>query len=56
MCNLYSIIKNQDAIRRLFGVARDLSHNLPPLLGVFPDYMVPIIRNGSESRKIPLAR
>jgi len=29
MCNLYSITKNQDAIRRLFKVARDTTGNLP---------------------------
>jgi hypothetical protein len=35
MCNLYSITKNQDAIRRLFGVTKDSAGNLPLLPGVF---------------------
>jgi hypothetical protein len=36
LCNLYSITKNQDAIRRLFRVAHDSAGNLPPMSGVFP--------------------
>ncbi len=27
MCNLYSLTKNQAAIRRLFGITRDLATN-----------------------------
>jgi hypothetical protein len=38
MCNLYSITKNQAAIRDLFRVTRDTAGNLPPMPGVFPDY------------------
>jgi hypothetical protein len=34
MCNLYSITKNQAAIRDLFKVARDSAGNLPPMPGV----------------------
>lgn len=56
ICNLYSITKNQDSIRRLFGVVRDLTGNLQPLPGVFPDYMAPIVRNGPEGRELTLAR
>ncbi len=56
MCNLYSITKNQDAIRKLFGVVRDLTGNLQPMPGVFPDYMAPIIRNGPDGRELTLAR
>lgn len=31
MCNLYSLNKGQDAIRKAFGVDRDETGNLPPL-------------------------
>ena len=31
MCNLYSITRSQDAMRRLFRVGRDLTGNLPLL-------------------------
>ena len=44
MCNLYSITKNQAAIRDLFKVARDTTGNLPPLPAIFPDQMAPVVR------------
>jgi hypothetical protein len=36
MCNLYSVTKNQAAIRDLFKVGRDTAGNLPPLPAIFP--------------------
>jgi hypothetical protein len=36
MCNLFSITKNQDAIRCLFKVDQDRTGNLPSMPGVFP--------------------
>jgi putative SOS response-associated peptidase YedK len=57
MCNLYSVTTNQEAIRRLFGVERDLTGNLPPLPGVFPDYAAPIVRLGANgTRELAMAR
>jgi putative SOS response-associated peptidase YedK len=56
MCNLYSVTKNQDAIRRLFNVARDVTGNLPPMPGIFPDYPAPIVRTGGFDRELTLAR
>jgi hypothetical protein len=38
--NLYSMSKPQDAIRPIFRVVRDRTGNLPPLPGIFPDYLV----------------
>ena len=52
MCNLYSVTKNQDAIRRLFDVTRDLTGNLPPMPGVFPDYPAPIVRQAGGEREL----
>ena len=43
MCNLYSHTTNQEAIRRLFGVERDLAGNLAPQPGIFPDYAAPVV-------------
>lgn len=43
MCNLYSITRGQEAMRRLFGVTRDLAGNLAALPSVFPDTMAPVI-------------
>lgn len=51
MCNLYSMTKNQDAIRRLFRVDRDLTGNLPPLPGIFPDYPAPIVRAAADGQR-----
>jgi putative SOS response-associated peptidase YedK len=57
MCNLYSMTKNADAIRRLFGAMNSHVGNLPSMPGIFPDYPAPIVRNDSESdREIVMAR
>ena len=58
MCNLYSMTRNVDAIRRLFGVdvAHDHTGNLPSLPGIFPDYPAPIVRNGGDGRELVMAR
>jgi putative SOS response-associated peptidase YedK len=57
MCNLYSMTKTQDAMRQLFRFTRDRAGNLPPLPGIFPDYMAPIVRRsqGGE-RELVMAR
>jgi hypothetical protein len=39
MCNLYSITRSQEAMRRLFRVKRDLTGNLPSLPAIFSDAM-----------------
>lgn len=36
MCNLYSLNRPQDEIRRWFDVSHDSAGNLPPLPGIFP--------------------
>ena len=56
MCNLYSITKNQDAIRRLFDITRDLTGNLPPLPGIFPDYPAPVVRSVAGERELTMMR
>jgi putative SOS response-associated peptidase YedK len=56
MCNLYSVTKGQQAIRDLFRVVRDNTGNLPPLPGIFPDYMAPIVRNTPEGRELTTMR
>jgi putative SOS response-associated peptidase YedK len=57
MCNLYSVTTNQEAIRRLFGVERDATGNLPSMPGIFPDYEAPIVRVGDDrARELRLAR
>jgi putative SOS response-associated peptidase YedK len=58
MCNLYSMTRNVDAIRRLFGInaEQDRTGNLPSMPGIFPDYPAPIVRNGDQGRELVMAR
>jgi len=48
MCNLYSMTKNVEAIRQLFGAMNSQVGNLPSLPGIFPDYPAPIVRNATD--------
>ena len=56
MCNLYSVTKGQQAIRDLFRVIRDTTGNLPPMPGIFPDYMAPVVRNTPDGRELTMMR
>jgi putative SOS response-associated peptidase YedK len=56
VCTLYSMNSNQEAIRRLFGVAVDNTGNLPPQPGIYPDYFAPIVRNSEAGRELTMAR
>jgi hypothetical protein len=49
MCNLYSVTKGQAAIIALTRAMRDITGNLPPMPGVFPDYVAPIVRNAKAA-------
>jgi putative SOS response-associated peptidase YedK len=57
MCNLYSMTKSQAAIRDWIRAMRDTTGNLPPLPGIFPDMMAPIVRTCSDGqRELAMAR
>ena len=57
MCNLYSVTKGQAAIIALTRAMRDRTGNLPPLPGIFPDYLAPIVRNAPDGvRELAMAR
>lgn len=56
MCNLYSIVSNQQAIRQLAMAFNDSTGNLQPMPGVFPDYAAPIVRNTPEGRALAMVR
>ena len=56
LCNLYSVTKGQQAIRDMVRAMIDRTGNLPPLPGIYPDYSVPIVRNGTEGRELTTAR
>jgi putative SOS response-associated peptidase YedK len=51
MCNLYSITRSQEAMRRLFRVNRDLTGNLPSLSAVFPDTLAPVVRTAPDGER-----
>jgi putative SOS response-associated peptidase YedK len=44
--------KNQDAIRNLFKVSRDTTGNMPPLPGIFPDMLAPIVRTSRDGDRV----
>jgi putative SOS response-associated peptidase YedK len=56
MCNLYSMTSSQQAVRDLARTLRDLTGNMPPLPGIFPDYQAPIVRNNAGTRELAMAR
>ncbi len=57
MCNLYSITKSQAAIIAASRAMRDVTGNLPPLPGIFPDYPAPIVCNAPDGvRELTMAR
>jgi hypothetical protein len=56
VCNLYSMLKSQEAMRRLFDGLIDRAGNMPPLPGIYPDYSAPVIRNSPEGRELVMAR
>ncbi len=56
MCNLYSVTKSQTAIREAFRAMDDRAGNLPPLPGIFPDQMAPVVTNGEDGRRLDMMR
>jgi hypothetical protein len=46
--DLYSVTKGQQAIRELADVMRERTGNLPPLLGICPDYSAPKLRKSVD--------
>jgi len=57
MCNLYAMTSGQQAIRELARAMRDVAGNLPPLPGIFPDTLAPIVRTDADGvRELARAR
>lgn len=56
MCNLYSNIAGQAAIRAAYGVMVDRTGNLPAQHAIFPDQMAPVIRDGPDGRELAMLR
>lgn len=57
MCNLYSHLTAQEAMRQVFdGAVIDRLGNLAPQPEIYPDYAAPILRDGPEGRELVMAR
>ena len=57
MCNLYSVTKGQAAIREFARALLDHVGNLPPLPGVFPDMLAPVVRTTADGdRELTMMR
>jgi putative SOS response-associated peptidase YedK len=58
MCNLYSMTRNQDAIRKLFGIAPayDFAGNMPSLPAIFPDNLAPVVHLSNSQRALSMMR
>ena len=57
MCNLYSMVSNREAIRRLFKIdGDDRAGNLPSLPGIFPNYEAPIVHVVDGARTLSMYR
>src|SRR5205823_10463375 len=51
LCNLYSMTKTQEAMRRLFKVQNDRAGNLPSLPDIFPDQLAPVVCNAKNGER-----
>jgi putative SOS response-associated peptidase YedK len=56
MCNLYSLSKDQKTLRRFFNVGRDETGNIPPLPGILPHSMAPVVRQDGDERVMLMMR
>jgi putative SOS response-associated peptidase YedK len=56
MCNLYSLTRTQEAMRRFFRVKRDLTGNLPSLPAIFPDTLAPFQTARDGERELTMMR
>jgi len=57
MCTLYAMTDSQQAIRELVKASRDSAGNLPPLPGIFPDSMAPVVfTNTAGERELSMMR
>lgn len=56
MCNLYSLIRSQSEIGKVFRVEHDDTGNLPPLPGIFPNTAAPVIRMRDGARALSMMR
>jgi putative SOS response-associated peptidase YedK len=51
MCNLYSVTRSPEEMRRLFRLVHDRTGNLPPLPAIFPDNLAPVVRTNRDGER-----
>ncbi|HYD88376.1 MAG TPA: SOS response-associated peptidase [Vitreimonas sp.] len=57
MCNLYSMTKSREALVAYTRAMRDRTANQPPLPGIFPDQMAPVVGTSKEGlREVVMMR
>ncbi|OOO44660.1 DUF159 family protein [Rhizobium leguminosarum bv. viciae USDA 2370] len=56
MCNLYSMLSNQEAIRGITRAMIDSTGNMEPTAEIWPDRMAPIVRNTPAGRELAQVR
>ncbi|WP_245503377.1 SOS response-associated peptidase family protein [Rhizobium leguminosarum] len=56
VCNLYSMLSNQEAIRGITRAMIDSTGNMEPTPEIWPDRMAPIVRNTSAGRELAQVR
>jgi hypothetical protein len=51
------VTKGQAALIAITRAMRDTTGNLPPMPGIFPEYLAPVVRNARDGvRELALAR
>ena len=51
MCNLYSLTRAPEELRRAFRIMHDRTGNLPPLPDIFPDQLAPVVRTRRDGER-----
>jgi putative SOS response-associated peptidase YedK len=51
VCNLYSITRDREAIRRLFRVSHNRAAAFEPMNAIFPNYNAPIVREAPDGER-----
>jgi putative SOS response-associated peptidase YedK len=51
MCNLYSLVKNRDAVARLFRVSHNRAAAFEPTSAIFPRQVAPVVRITADGER-----
>ena len=51
MCNLYSMMRGRAEAAALARAMSDRNHNNPPMPGVYPDYLAPVVLKGEDGER-----